>query len=189
MQLRQVELAARFGSSRVALREAFKLLTAEGVIEHDPNRGFFVAQLSLDDARQLYRIRRLLEAELLRTVKWPSKMQLAELRLLVEQLERALRGQDTPAWLACHRRFFATLFDLSPDKVLAREVMRFIGLTDRYRALAPYALPRAERKVIQERHLLTVLAKRDRRRLLTIFERDRTRIEEAVENTLRTRGL
>ncbi len=189
LQLRQVELAARFGSSRVALREAFKLLAAEGVIEHDPNRGFFVALLSRHEAKQLYKIRRLLERELLRSVAWPSPDELVVLEGLVEALERALAEQDTGAWLDRHRQFFQTLFGLSPENLLVREVLRLIGLTDRYRALAPQVLPSAERHVIQERHLLTALAKRDRRRLLALFERDRKSIEDGVEKALRERGL
>lgn len=189
LQLRQVELAARFRSSRVALREAFKLLSAEGIIEHDPHRGFFVAQLSSVEARQLYRMRRLLEAELLRTVEWPSPEQLAALTVLVDELERALREQETAAWLACHRAFYTVLFELSPQRVLLREVLRLIGLTDRYRAMAPQVLPSAERRARQERHLLGALAKRNRRRLLELFERDRARIEAGVESVLRERGL
>jgi DNA-binding GntR family transcriptional regulator len=171
------------------LREAFKLLSAEGVIEHDPHRGFFVARLSLDEARQLYRMRRLLEGELLGTVEWPSVEQVAALTDLVDDLERALREQNTAAWLACHRAFFTALFELSPQKILVREVLRLIGLTDRYRAMAPQVLPSAERKALQERHLLGALAKRNRQRLLELFERDRARIEAGVESVLRERGL
>jgi DNA-binding GntR family transcriptional regulator len=189
LQLRQMELAERFHSSRVPLREALKLLTAEGIVEHDPNRGFFVAPLSLDEARQLYRIRHLLEAELLGTVEWPSKPQLASLRKQLETLEEALRQQNAAAWLEHHRRFYSAIFDLSPEKVLVEEVLRLIRLTDRYRALAAHVLPSGERKATQERHLLSVLAKRDRRRLLEVFDADRSRIEEGIQTVLRARGF
>ena len=131
----------------------------------------------------------MLERELLRSVAWPSADELVALEELVAALERALAEQDTRAWLDRHREFFQTLFGLSPEKLLVREVLRLIGLTDRYRALAPEVLPSAERYVIQERHLLTALAKRDRRRLLALFERDRRRIEQGVEKALRERGL
>jgi DNA-binding GntR family transcriptional regulator len=189
LQLRQMELAGRFNSSRVPLREALKLLSAEGIVDHDPNRGFFVAPLSLDEARQLYRIRHLLEAELLRTVRWPSESQLSALRKQLEKLEASLQEQDTAEWLAQHREFFTSIFNLSPEKVLVEEVLRLIRLTDRYRALAAHALPSTERKPTQERHLVTVLAKRDRKRLLAVFEADRTRIEEGIQAVLRMRGL
>lgn len=189
LQLRQMELAERFGSSRVPLREALKLLAAEGIVDHDPNRGFFVATLSLDEAQQLYRIRHLLEAELLCTVQWPSEEQLVVLRRQLERLESQLEKQNSAGWLEQHRQFYETIFDLSPQKVLVKEVLRLIRLTDRYRSLAAHVLVGADRKANQERHLLEVLAKRDRKRLLRVFEEDRSRIEEGLLSVLRARGL
>lgn len=189
LQLRQMELAKRFGSSRVPLREALKLLAAEGIVDHDPNRGFFVATLSLDEARQLYRIRHLLEAELLGTVQWPTEERLTLLRKQLEKLEAQLGKQHSDGWLEQHRLFYEAIFDLSPQKVLVREVLRLIRLTDRYRSLAAHALVGTHRKATQERHLLEVLAKRDRKRLLRVFEEDRSRIEEGLLGVLRARGL
>jgi DNA-binding GntR family transcriptional regulator len=189
LQLRQMELAERFASSRVPIREALKLLSGEGIVSHDPNRGFFVAPLSIDEARQLYRIRHLLEAELLTTVHWPSADALAELREQLRQLESSLQDRNAPEWIARHRTFYRSIFDLSPEKVLVEEVLRLIRLTDRYRALAAHALPSRQRKATQERHLLTALAKRDRKRLLAVFEQDRTRIEEGIQTMLSARGL
>jgi DNA-binding GntR family transcriptional regulator len=189
LQLRQMELAARFNASRVPLREALKLLSAEGIVDHDPNRGFFVAPLSFDEARQLYRIRHLLERELLSTVGWPSMGQLTLLRKQLEKLEASLKRRDTVGWLEHHRIFYQTIFGLSPEKVLVAEVLRLIRLTDRYRALAAHALPRELRKATQERHLLSRLAKRDRKGLITVFEADRTRIEEGIQAVLEARGL
>lgn len=189
LQLRQMELAERFAASRVPIREALKLLSGEGMVEHDPNRGFFVAPLSLDEARQLYRIRHLLEAELLKTVAWPSPEQLATLRRQLQYLEASLQERDAPEWLERHRSFYRAIFDLSPEKVLVEEVLRLIRLTDRYRALAAHALPSGQRKATQERHLLTALAKRDRKRLLAVFEKDRTLIEEGIQAVLSARGL
>ncbi|MBB5444411.1 DNA-binding GntR family transcriptional regulator [Paraburkholderia sp. WSM4177] len=53
LQLRQSDLAGCFGICRVPVREALKLLAAEDIIEHDPNRGFFVAPLSSDETSTL----------------------------------------------------------------------------------------------------------------------------------------
>ena len=189
LQLRQMELAERFHTSRVPLREALKLLSAEGIVEHDPNRGFFVAPLSANEARQLYRIRHLLESDLLSTVGWPSAAQLSDLRKRLKGLEEALKAQDAAAWLEHHREFYRLIFALSPEKVLVAEVLRLIGLTDRYRALAAHALPRALRKATPERHLISLLAKRDRKRLMAVFEADRTRIDQGIQAVLQARGL
>ncbi|HMB73170.1 MAG TPA: GntR family transcriptional regulator [Gammaproteobacteria bacterium] len=189
LQLRQMDLAERFNASRVPIREALKLLHGEGIVEHDPNRGFFVAPLSIEEARQLYRIRHLLEAELLSTVRWPSAAELTALRAQLKQLESSLQDQNAPEWIAHHRAFYRMLFDLSPEKVLIAEVLRVMRLTDRYRALAAHVLPNQRRKPTPERHLVAALAKRDRKRLLTVFDQDRKQVEKGIETVLSARGI
>ena len=188
LQLRQMELARRYNSSRVPLREALKILNAEGIINHDQNRGFFVAPLSSDEARQLHRIRHLLEAELLRTIEWPTDKQLASLRKQFVKLETALKKQDTTAWLDEHRKFYEAIFNLSPEKILVKEVLRMMRLMDRYRSMAAYALPDSERHAEQERKLLEVLANRNRKQLLQVFEKERARIEKGQQKVLKDRG-
>lgn len=189
VHLGQMELAERFKTSRVPVREALKLLAAEGIINHDANRGFFVPPLSSDEARQLYRIRHLLEVELLASVEWPSKDQVAALRAMYDELERLLADGKQMEWVARHREFHRSIFELSPKKVLVREVLRLLSLTDRYRSLAPVVLTRIDRKATQERHLLQALANRDRKKLLQVFEEDREHIERDLLAVLESRGL
>lgn len=200
VHLGQSELAERFGASRVPIREALKLLTAEGIVHHDPNRGFFVANLSSDEAQQLYRMRHLLEPEILSTVEWPDNEKLAELRSLIEEMEQLLRQGKAAEWVAAHRRFYQMIFGLSPKRYIVEEVMRLLRLTDRYRSIAPLPAARSERPAAQdrnilhalasqERNLLQALASRDRKRLLAVFEEERTRVEQALLSNLRARGL
>ena len=65
-QVLQDALAERFGVSRVPLREALKILEGEGQVTYRPHRGYFVAELDVDDLREVYRIRDLLESEAVR---------------------------------------------------------------------------------------------------------------------------
>ncbi|HTY95286.1 MAG TPA: GntR family transcriptional regulator [Steroidobacteraceae bacterium] len=187
LQLRQIDLAERFGASRVPLREALKLLTAEGVVAHDPNRGFFIAGLSSDEARQLYRMRHLLESEVLSTVAWPSKQQLADLNDQLGTLEKLMKEGNRSEWAIQHRNFYRTIFGLSPQKVLVEEVLRLLRMTDRYRSLGPRDA--SETNVTSERNMVKALAARDRARLLRVFEEDRSRIEEGLIGSLVARGM
>jgi DNA-binding GntR family transcriptional regulator len=187
LQLRQVDLAERFGASRVPVREALKLLTGEGVVAHDPNRGFFVAGLSSDEARQLYRIRTLLETELLSTVAWPDKQRLTELSVQLKKLDKLMKEGDRAEWAIQHRHFYRMIFQLSPQKVLMQEVLRLLRMTDRYRSLGPHASH--QDNVATERHVFKALAARDRPGLLRVFEEDRRRIEEGLVGSLAGRGL
>lgn len=65
-QLRQDELADRYGTSRIPVREALRQLEAEGLVTIHPNRGAVVATLSLDDVLEMLEIRIALECRALR---------------------------------------------------------------------------------------------------------------------------
>jgi DNA-binding GntR family transcriptional regulator len=60
-KLNERDLAARLAVSRTPLREALKLLTAEGLVEHLPNRGATVVQLSADDVAHAFEVMAALE--------------------------------------------------------------------------------------------------------------------------------
>lgn len=60
-KLNERELAERLNVSRTPLREALKLLTAEGLVEHLPNRGAIVLQLSVDDVSHAFEVMAALE--------------------------------------------------------------------------------------------------------------------------------
>jgi DNA-binding GntR family transcriptional regulator len=190
LQLRQSDLADRFGISRVPVREALKLLAAEGIIEHDANRGFFVAQLSSDEARQLYRMRHLLEAELLATVVWPTQAHLKLLETMVEELNQLLASGARDAWIERHRAFHDAIFDLSENKVLKREVLRLMRLTDRYRSLATDITVQGthlDAKI--EEQLIKALATQNRQLLLDAYDKGRAIVLAGLMTVLQARGV
>ncbi|MBL8549265.1 MAG: GntR family transcriptional regulator [Hyphomonadaceae bacterium] len=190
VHLGQMQLAEQFKASRVPVREALKQLAAEGLLQHDANRGFFVAMLSSDEARQLYRMRRLIETEILKSVEWPTKEQTLQLTEMVNELDGLLARGERAQWDARHREFHRAIYDLSPMKVLVSEAMRLWRLTDRYRSL--FATPQragGEKATKDERHLLRALTRCDRTALVGAFETDRARMEGMLLNLLGARGL
>jgi len=177
--LSQTKLAEDYLVSKVPVREALKQLHAEGLLQHDRNRGYFVARTSRSEARQLYRLRRWLESELLRTANWPDEGQLAKLRDLLEIVSKPLPTSDRERWMDALGKMRFMIFDLSPDKYLLREARRLWNLTDRFRALLP-----PDKSASGERALIEAIAARDRKQLLAAYDADRTRIESVLEETL-----
>jgi DNA-binding GntR family transcriptional regulator len=88
-RLPEIPLAAAFQVSRNTLRDAFRLLEREGLVEHLPHRGGFVAQLAEADIHDLYRIRRILEIAGARTVHAASEAARERLRRQLTLLEDA----------------------------------------------------------------------------------------------------
>ncbi len=179
--LGQAELATRFKISKVPIREALKQLAAEGLLSHDHNRGYFVARLSLDEANQLYRLRRWIESELLAGARWPSQDEIGAFRNGFERVDQLARDGDHVAWAVALEEVRLSIFELSPDKVLLREAARLWSLTDRYRAALP-------RKVAEsgERALVDALERRDRSALLGAYHSNRDQVEAALADVLET---
>jgi len=190
MRLGQSELATQFAVSRVPVREALKLLTAEGIVVHDPNKGFHVARFSTHEAKQLFRLRALVEDDLLATIRWPTKTELAEFTRRASELEALLNAGDRTGWWLRHREFHQMIFDLSPNKVIVREAMRFWSLTDRFRSLLPLPVRRgAQRDVVRKNDLVKALRSRDHARVTKVRAERREAFERLVLETLADRGL
>jgi DNA-binding GntR family transcriptional regulator len=105
-RLSEEDIGAALGVSRNTLREAFRLLGHERLLVHEFNRGVFVRRLTVDDVRDLYQVRRILEcgavrrlAERLGSASAPSSTTdlLAPVRAAVEEGESAA-ARD--AWVA-----------------------------------------------------------------------------------------
>jgi DNA-binding GntR family transcriptional regulator len=190
MRLGQTELAEQFNASRVPVREALKLLTSEGIVEHDPNRGFFVTRLSKDEAEQLFLMRHLIEDALIKTIEWPNEETLAEIKRRADRLETLLDKGDRLNWWNENREFHAMIFNLSPKKIIVREAMRLWSLSDRYRALLPMPRrPSAERNVVDKHAQTEALRKKDLKKLLAVRRDRREAFEELVLTTLEDREL
>ena len=86
--LNSVELAARFGTSRTPVREALMLLEKEGLVEIPPRRRPRVSRISLDEVEELYQIRSVLNAMMIRLfVQNATDEQLREMVALHERVK------------------------------------------------------------------------------------------------------
>lgn len=175
----QTELANRFGRSKVPIREALKHLATEGFLLHDRNRGYFVAPIDYREADQLYRLRRWVEAELLKTARWPAKEELQDFQKQFDTLSKIDPDKDFEAWSGALEQLRYSIFDLSPQKMLLREAIRLWRLTDRYR----YTFPRNVADS-PERSLIEAFKEHDRDLLLTTYHAIRDKVESILYEVL-----
>ncbi len=106
--LRQEALAARFGVSRLPVRDALRRLEAEGLVVVHPNRGAYVARFSAAEVQEIYELRRLLEGDLLaRAVPSMGARDLGEVEAALLAAER---GADGPRWSELDELFHAALY-------------------------------------------------------------------------------
>jgi DNA-binding GntR family transcriptional regulator len=108
VQLRQDELAERFGTSRIPVREALRQLEAEGFVTILPNRGAVVSDLSIDEVVELLEIRIALECHALRlAIPAMSEIDLDEATKILRSYDKA---PDPAQWGAFNWTFHATLY-------------------------------------------------------------------------------
>ena len=182
--LRQDEIAAALGVTRVPVREAFKILVAEGLLTHEPNRGHFVARLDGSEFTQVYWMRRVLEEELTRTMKMPDAKYIRELRAINDKM-RAASARQLREVVSRNRELHFRLFELSPQRVILRELGRLWDLTDQYRALHLYKEGVAERLTMEHDEMLDALEEGDREKYWRLLDEHRARGELAIAELTR----
>ncbi len=111
----EMKLAATFGISRTPLREALKVLAAEGLVTMKVRRGAYVTEMSRDDVAQIYHLLALLESDAAATVAaCANEAQLAELAALHAQLERQVRRRNE--FFATNERFHMALLQMAGNR-------------------------------------------------------------------------
>lgn len=126
-QLRQDAIAGEYNVSRIPVREALQRLDAEGLVSFQPHKGAIVSQLSLDEIKELFEVRKLLECDLLRHAvprMTPDDLKLVEDILLV--YDEAFRSGDIDRWGELNREFHDRLYRAS-NRPKTLEIVRMIG--------------------------------------------------------------
>ena len=134
--LRLQELARRNAVSLIPVREALRMLEAEGFVESIRNRGARVSPVSRADLLDVYRIRLVLEAEALRQA-FPhfTPEKIVKLNKLHDRALGYLKKQS-PAYFEAHRALHFALYQESRSRWLMRMIEILWGHTERYRKLA-----------------------------------------------------
>ncbi len=184
-QVLQDALAERFGVSRVPLREALKILEGEGQVTYRPHRGYFVAELDLDDLREVYRIRDLLESEAVRVaVPRITDDEMAALACSLSEVERASAAGDLMAMAAANRRFHFGLIEAAHMPRLLKLIRVLWDATDAYRSL--YYSESKHREAVHDEHrkVLESVRQGDAEEAVALLRRHRQRAVETLAQVL-----
>ena len=126
-RLVEVRIADALNISRGPVREAFKLLRAEGLLNEEQNRGTYVVQLSSDDVREIYDLRAAIEsraAKLLARRGRPADLE--AIRQALSELEDAADRRDIAAVSRTDLAFHETVCRLTGNRRLHEVFMRHV---------------------------------------------------------------
>jgi DNA-binding GntR family transcriptional regulator len=159
--IRQEEVAERLGSSRLPVREALRILEAEGLTEQERLRGARVPSLSMHEVDVVYRMREQLEQ--LAIAESVPHLTAGDLRALGELQERIEHNTDVGTFLELDREFHLRSYTGCAIEQLTSTVVRLWNSTAHYRREFVTLTGPGRKWVIDAEHrlLLDALDRRD----------------------------
>jgi GntR family transcriptional regulator, gluconate operon transcriptional repressor len=125
----EARIAEQLNVSRGPVREAFKLLRAEGLLTEEPRRGTFVVSLSARDVREIYGLRAAIEGRAARNLTRSADPDaLAELRERLSAIERAAAEGDVAAAYRADLAFHDAVCRLSGNARLHEVFERYVPM-------------------------------------------------------------
>jgi DNA-binding GntR family transcriptional regulator len=175
------QIADVFKVSRTVVRQALNQLSRDRLVTLEPARGAFVATPSIDEARQVFQVRRLVEGGMVRQLAAQiTDRQLDQLRAHLRDERQAVARIDVPGRTRLLADFHVVLARLLGNEVLAELIADLLSRSQLI-ALMYQSSHSAEHSQSEHDAIVDALAKRDGRAAARLMDRHL----ESVERNLR----
>ncbi|HVL71277.1 MAG TPA: GntR family transcriptional regulator [Beijerinckiaceae bacterium] len=155
-------LCERLGLSRTPLREALKVLEAEGLVDIAPHRGAVVRRLSLDEVEATIEVLVALEgAAAERAARRITEAEIAAIAALHARMAEHHRAGDLLDYFHVNQAIHEAIVDAAGNPVLSRLYRAESGRIRRYRYAGNLQHPRWDRALREHAQILDALAARD----------------------------
>jgi DNA-binding GntR family transcriptional regulator len=169
-RIQDVQVAGELGVSRTPIREALLRLAGEGLVESDPNRGFFVAPLRREEILETYPIVWTLECLALDSVEPLTPAQIKTLRQI--NAEMAAASADAMRRQECDVRWHQTLVEPCGNQRLLDLVASLKQIIRRYECVYMLDTALVRRSVRQHTEILAALTDNKREVARRLLERN-----------------
>jgi DNA-binding GntR family transcriptional regulator len=160
-RIRQEDVAERLGTSRLPVREALRILEAEGLTEHTANKGARVPRLDAAELDVLYRMRERLEP--LALIQSMPHLTAGEIRELESIHERIAADADLREFMVLDREFHLGSYAGCASEQLSSSVTRLWNATQPYRRAFMSLGGQHRRWIVDHEHrlILDAIERRD----------------------------
>lgn len=163
-------LATQWHISRTPVREALKVLMAEGLVSLTPRRGCVVTEVSEDDAERLFPVMAVLEGRCaFEAARQASDAGLAELRSLHDALERWAAAGDVDGYYRANHDFHTRVQALADNPWLTRVTEQLRVFVRLLRGRQLHLPGRLAHSLDEHRALIDALSRRDAERAGTLM--------------------
>jgi len=129
-KLSESRLAVAFNISRTKINQALLMLAESGLVQQLHNRGFFVSSPSIDDAKEVFSLRRLLEPEIIKGVlKNKKNSDIRRLRLHLLEEKKARESNNRRLIIRLSGEFHMLLAGMCGNKYIDKMMAELCPLT------------------------------------------------------------
>lgn len=180
MKLPEDAIGDQFGVSRTSVRNALVRLNAEGLVDIRPNRGAAVAEPTLEEALDIFSLRRCLEREVVgRLCRSITETELAELEAHVAEEQKAMNSSG-PLSMRLAGEFHILLAELTGSKPLVRYVSEIVSRCSLILAL--YSRPHSGKCGVDEHlQLIDALRRGDPQAAMNVMEHHLGAVQERAQ--------
>jgi len=179
-KLGEQKLADHFGVSRTIVRQALFQLAQKRLVQLEPARGAFVASPTVEEARQLFQVRRMLEGEMTRQfVREVTPARIRALKAHLAQEKAAVDRRDAEGGVELLGDFHVRIAELGGNEVLA-QILR--DLTTRSSLITLMYQRDGAAAHSQEEHeqLVKAIAARDEDRAVQLMDEHLRNVEASL---------
>ncbi|GAB1391458.1 GntR family transcriptional regulator [Rubrivivax sp.] len=188
-KLVEQQIADVFSVSRTVVRQALNRLSRDRLVTLEPARGAFVAMPSIDEARQVFEVRRLLEGGMVRQLaRVITDAQLAELRAHLRDERQAVARDDVSGRTRLLADFHVVLARLLGNEVLAQLIADLLSRSQLI-ALMYQSGHSADHSQAEHVEIVQALERRDGRLAARLMEQHITSVERNLRLDPRTPDL
>ncbi len=161
--LNEIKLTEEMGVSRTPIREAFRQLELEGLIAYTPNRGVVVRGLSVEDIRDIYQIRLMIEGMTARrAAENITDEQISELGQIIELEEFYTNKADALQISKLDTQFHEMIYRASGSRLLTKTLKEFHHYIKNTRNISLSNIERAKKTYAEHKVIFEAIRDRDR---------------------------
>ena len=182
----EMELCEQLGVSRTPLREALRVLEAEGLVELRPHRGAVVTPIDPKEIAAIFQVMEALESLAGRLACDNGSVEaFAELDRLHGELVAQFQAGERAAYSTTNRRIHGWIVAMAGNPVLEATYKGFAAQLNRARSLANYDADRWQESLAEHEAVMDALRRRDAAAAAALLADHSRRTADAVLNTLR----
>lgn len=181
-KIKENQIATELRVSRTPIREAFKLLENEGLIDYIPNRGCFAKGFTKQDVDDIYAVRAALEMLAVeRSVERITDAEVAALEEEWELMEFYVRKKDSQKVLELNTAFHDIIYASTRSRFMAQVLRSYKGYIDKTRKSVFYDEAYLEAILNEHGEILDAIKRKDKEKAISAVSRHLEKSQDRAE--------